>query len=222
LYPDLTPYPGYIALSAAANLLGLSNYSGRYENPTDKNVEAYAFEVSGKTTLVAWSSQPGELSIPTEKKPLQVADIFGKQREVEVEEGTVRVPVGPEAIYLLDVGTAITSHLSGPVPPPSKPHPSHPSRIFTLGYCKLPMGFESDCYRYIGSFPYTVDVYNLDPEKTASGTIEIVLPEKWTGESLVQKVTVAAMGRERIMANLQPSSKEEGVKKVFVKAQFKR
>lgn len=220
MYADLSPYPGYIALSAAANMLGLSTYSGRYENPSDKNVEAYVFTVSGMTTLVACSNEPGELRVPTEKKSIQVADVFGKKRKVDAQDGTVRVPVGPDAVYLLDVGDTVKSHLTGPVPEPSRPHPCHPSRIFTLGYCKLPMGFESDCYRYISNFPYTVNVYNLDTEKTVSGTIEIVIQKEWKGENLIQKVTVPPMGRERITATLKPSSKEQGIKKVFVKSQF--
>jgi len=89
-----------------------------------------------------------------------------------------------------------------------------------MGYCNLPIGLESDCYLYISTFPYTVDIYNLEPKKTVSGTIDIVVPDGWTGENLTRQVTIPPMGRERITATLNPVSKRQGLKKVFVRARF--
>jgi len=90
------------------------------------------------------------------------------------------------------------SSVSHGSPPPSKPHPVHPSRIFTLGYCNLPISLESDCYLYISTFPYTVDIYNLEPEKTVSGAVDIVAPDDWTGENLTRQVTIPPMEGGRI------------------------
>ncbi|MDI6784730.1 MAG: hypothetical protein QME64_11640, partial [bacterium] len=66
LHPDLTPYPGFIALSACANILGEAEYLGEYKFER-KGVTAQVFKTKTALILTIWSELETELSIPTKK-----------------------------------------------------------------------------------------------------------------------------------------------------------
>ncbi len=162
LRPDLAPYPSFVALSAAANFLGLSEYVGEYKAD---DIIAHLFSTPHGKVLVMWADKETELTLPTEQRTVQVANIFGDMRDVPVENGTVRVKVGQEAVYLVNVGKAIESKVAKVHHVPGKLPKNEPSRIVIVGHTDLPIYQERDCYT-IGAplkpFTYTVDVYSAD------------------------------------------------------------
>lgn len=220
LRPDLTPYPSFVALSAAANFLGLSEYVGEYKAD---GIVAHLFSTPRGNVLVAWADKEAELSVPTEQRAVQVADIFGDGRDVSVENGTVRVKVGQEAVYLVNVGKAIESSVAKVHHVPGKLPKNEPSRIVIVGHTDLPIYKERDCYT-IGAplkpFTYTVDVYNFDEKANASGTIEVDAPQGWSVEQPKREVRLEPMGRESLSFRVTPVGGGLGTLKMSARAQF--
>ena len=182
LQGDLTPYPQFLAYSAAANIIGVSDYLGKY----DSDVRCYAFSTPRGVVLVAWSNTPTTLTVPTKCSSIQVANTFGVEHEVKPENGQVQVPVGPEAVFLIGVGDLVKAKLTG------EPHPrgvitaKNPSRIVIAAYTELPVDTERGIYCFnetqdIKPFTYSVEVYNFDT-KVRTGTIALHLPDGWSAE----------------------------------------
>jgi hypothetical protein len=225
LRPDLTPYPSFIALSAAANLLGVSDYLGQYR-PTTGDAVCHLFSTAQGNVLVAWAEQEGRLEVPTEKPVVSVANIFGDRHNVRTANGVVRVKVGPEAVYVLDIGSKIMSSLSGPVVPRGRMPTNHPSRLVLAGHCDLRASKRDDCYlleaqQATAAFPFTVDVYNLSSHQAASGVVDVVVPDGWRVEQPQREVRLRAMGRQSLVFQITPSPPAQpGVRRIVVHGSF--
>ncbi|MCS6861791.1 MAG: hypothetical protein NZT92_15915 [Abditibacteriales bacterium] len=220
LHPDLTPYPSFVALSAAANFLGLSEYVGEYQT---EGISAHLFATPRGNVLVAWADKEAVLTAPTEQRAVHVADIFGDMRDVPAENGTVRVKVGPEAVYLVNVGKAIESKVVRVRHVPGKLPRNEPSRVVIVGYTDLPIDKERDCYTMdapLKPFTYMVDVYNFDAKANASGTVEVDAPVGWRVEQSKREVKLEPMGREVLSFRVTPSGGGLGEVKITARGQF--
>ncbi|HEX3000126.1 MAG TPA: hypothetical protein VHR86_07810, partial [Armatimonadota bacterium] len=225
LRPDIMPNPGFVSLSAAANIIGRSKYLGAY--PAGEGVTAHVFATPRGNVLVAWADKETEIRVPTEKRTVTVADIFGKERQVSAS-GSLPVRVGPDAVYVIDAGKKLTSKLVKPAPVKMKANTSTPSRVILVGRCKLQTAFERSAYSFsrdengkIAPFTYSVEVYNFHKSgKPATGKVSLTLPAGWKGENLTRTVTVAPMGREVLSFTLTPIVTPEYPMKVVVKGTF--
>lgn len=226
LKPDLTPYPSFVALSAAANILGLAEYRGRF--PTPDGVQAYLFHTPHGNVLVAWSDRPAHLTIPTEKKTLSVANIFGAVTQSVAADGRVTLDVGPEAVYALDVGTRAERRLTRSTTLiVERPETARkPSRIVLMGHAALPENKEQDTYRLdetgprLRPFVYTVEAYNFDAKKRQSGVVTLALPQGWKTAAPHQAVSLPPMGRAVLTFPLIPASAGETSVDVVASGRF--
>lgn len=220
LRPDLTPYPSFVALSAAANFLGLSEHVGEYKAD---GLIAHLFSTPRGNMLVMWADKETELTVPTEQRAVQIADIFGDVRDAPAENGTVRVKVGQEAVYLVNVGKAIESNVAKVRHVPGKLPKNEPSRIVMVGHTDLPIYKERDCYT-IGAplkpFTYTVDVYNFDEKAITNGTVEVNAPQGWSMEQPKREVKLEPMGRESLSFRVTPVGGGLGAVRITASAQF--
>lgn len=208
LHPDLTPYPSFIALSAAANILGQSQYLGQYKPAGDSNaVTAYAFSTPKGNVLVAWADEPTQIQIPTNKPQVAFANIFGNESQLASKGGSVEVKVGPEAVYLMDIGNGIRGELKNAPAKQNIAAIKNPSRVVVVGHCDLPINKVKDCYILTESnktMQYTVEVYNFDEKKGAEGTIKLALPKGWKTNKSEQWVKLGSMDKKVLTFDIVP------------------
>jgi hypothetical protein len=86
LHPDLTPYPGFLALSATANILGQAEYLGEY-NLNRSEVTAQIFKSKTDIILTLWAKANTELTILTTNniKEVKLLNIFGAETVLSVQ-----------------------------------------------------------------------------------------------------------------------------------------
>jgi hypothetical protein len=222
LRPDGNPYPSFIAYSAAANILGESAFLGRWNIP---NVTAMAFATPKGNVLTLWSDKVTEVMIPTEKKTVQVANIFGQIREEPVTDGKIKVTTGPEVIYVLDSGNALGPRLTGKVRSKGVLPNNQPSRIVVMGYPDLPADGWTSLHTLTkpAPFNYTVEVYNFDPKQPAAGSVEIILPAGWKADRTSREVKLNPMGRQVLSFKVTPAlptGVESLTQKIMAKGTF--
>lgn len=207
LYPDLTPYPSFVALSAAANIIGESTYKGEYKSGND-DVTAQVFSTSRGNVVVAWSDKESEIIVPTEKQTLHQANIFGSESTLTCSSGYARLKVGPDAVYLLDVGKSIEGKLTGKPRPLGKLPKLHPSRVVLVGRSNFPFMKEAGAYKLAdqGEFDYTVDVYNFSDKTPAGGTVNLTAPSGWIVKDAQRHVELESMGRQQLTFKVKPGS----------------
>lgn len=220
LRPDLTPNPSFVALSAAANIIGQSEYKGHFD--AGNGIEAELFSTPGGNVLVVWSETESEIAVPTEKTSLRVANIFGARSDLAVANGIARIGVGPDAVYLLDVGKSVETKLIG------KPHPRgklpvlNPSRVIVVGHANQPVDKASNCYSLSGqdAFDYVVDVYNFSEKAGRSGKIELVAADGWRVENATREIKLGAMDRQVLTYRVTPAKPGVGRFKLTARAGF--
>ncbi|MEN6356757.1 MAG: hypothetical protein ABFD83_06700 [Armatimonadota bacterium] len=208
LQPDLTPYPSFLALSAAANIIGESAYKGEYKSGNDA-VTAQMFSTAKGNVLVAWSEKDSEIIVPTDKKTLRLANIFGNESAVACENGYVRLKTGPEAVYLLDIGKPIESKLTGTPRKSGKLSKLKPSRIVVIGHANMNVSKVENAYKMAdrSAFDYTVEAYNFNKKTGAKGAVEVSVPDGWSVENPKRDVTLEPMGRRVFTFRVQPAGK---------------
>lgn len=208
LRPDMSPYPSLIALSACANLLGASRYLGEY--PTGvQGASAHLFSTPRGNVLVAWSEKPVTIRVPTEKRTVRLANIFGAESVLKAEDGSLQVQLAPEAVYLVNVSRAIMERIQPASPRTGRLPQNKPSRIVVVGYTNLPIDKGRDCYLFRPGegFDYTVEVYHFG-EGRVNGTVSLSL----SGGSVQpqqQAVQVQAMGRQVLTFRVTPDASAE-------------
>lgn len=208
LQSDLTPYPSFLALSAAANIIGESTYKGEYKSGNDA-VTSQVFSTPKGNVLVAWSDRVSEIIVPTDKKTLHIADIFGSESTLDCSNGYARVKTGPEAVYLLDIGKPIESKLTGSPRMPGKLPKLKPSRIVVVGHADMNVAKVENAYKMAdrSAFDYTVEAYNFNKKTGAKGSIEVSVPDGWSIENAKRDVTLEPMGRKVFTFRVQPAGK---------------
>lgn len=222
LHDDMTPNPAFVALSAAANMLGESTYLGKFK--AGGNIGAHVFSTPRGNVMVAWTDKETEMTVPSEKSEVRVADIFGSETQVPVTGGQVKVKVGQDTVYLIDIGKKATSDLIGAPRPTGQVSPNNPSRTVVVGHADLSVDKKHDTYLLppdAAPFPYTVEVYNFDDKATVRGTVEVVLPQGWSTDAPEQHVTITPMGREVLTFQITPGPSAAGPLKLLVRPHFR-
>ncbi len=222
LKPDMTPYPSFAALSAAANIIGVSTYLGAYDSHNTA-VTSQVFSTPRGNVLVAWSDKETEIIVPTDREKLRVADIFGSESDIAAANGYVRLKVGPDAVYLLDTGKPIEKWLTGKVRPAGKLPKLNPSRVVLMGRAKIPVSKVENAYKMSdrSAFEYNVEAYNFDHNKGAKGSVEVVVPEGWSVENPKREVSLEPMGRQVLTFKMQPNPKVgDNLYKVIIRSDF--
>lgn len=207
LRPDLTPYPSFVALSAAANIVGQSKYMGEYKSGNN-DVTAQVFSTSRGNVMAAWSDKETEIIVPTDKQTLRVANIFGSESVLHCSNGYAKLKVGPDAVYLLDIGKSIESKLTGKPRPLGKLPKLNPSRVVFVGHSNFPFMKEAGAYKLAdqNAFDYIVDVYNLSDKAPAEGTVELTAPSGWVVEDAKRNIRLEAMGRDLLTFRVKPGT----------------
>lgn len=218
LRPNMSPYPSLVALSACANLLGTSRYLGEY--PTSvQGAAAHLFSTPRGNVLVAWSERPVTIRVPAEKGTVRLANIFGAESTLRAEGSSVQIQLAPEAVYLINVGKAITERVQ-PVPSrPGRLPQNKPCRVVVVGHANLPIDKGRDCYLFRSgeSFEYTVEIYHFG-EGTVSGTVSLSL-SGGSAQPQQQTVQVSPVGRRVLTFHITPDANAEEVR-VEVRSDF--
>ncbi|MFQ6096309.1 MAG: hypothetical protein ACE5O2_01185 [Armatimonadota bacterium] len=221
LRPDCTPYPAYVAIAAAVNILGEARYLGEYPTGDDR-VTAQVFEAGRDEVMVIWSAEESRIEIPLEKQRVRVADLVGNARLVATEAGALRLEVGPSPQYVVGVGEAVLGALSGEVRPVGRLPNVRPSRIVAVGYAAVEtINKDENCY-LIGSdaFRLTVDVYNLSEQRAGEGLVTLRLPEGWSSEPSEVRLSLGAMDRERARFTVRPGKPRKGLHSIVAQARW--
>jgi hypothetical protein len=227
LRADLVPYPAFSALSAAANILGLSEYVGEYK-PDGSDVSTYLFSTPKGNVLVAWADKGAELTIPTEKAKVKIANQFGAVSELASVDGKVNIKADNHVIYLLDVGDTIKAKAINPRPREMTLPKNNPSTVVLAGYCALPFNRGGAVYNLEPGdqpntgkpFTYTVEVYQFDEKKGAEGTVEVIAPTGWQVEDAKRTVKLDPMGREVLKFKVTPLLTSGAITKVTARGKF--
>ncbi|MEN6356759.1 MAG: endo-1,4-beta-xylanase [Armatimonadota bacterium] len=221
LHPDLTPYPSFVALSAAANIIGRSTYKGEYKTGND-SIVAQLFSTPRGNVLVAWSDKQARMQVPTDKKRVRLADIFGRESSMAAEKGELNVQVGPDAIYLIDLGKPIEKDLTGTPRPRGKMPKLSPSRVIVMGHANLPVVKHEDFYKLTSrdAFDYSVEVYNFSDKNEAKGAVELIAPDGWDIDNPKREVTLEPMGRQILTFQVKPGVLSENRFKLISRAKF--
>ncbi|HEX2948746.1 MAG TPA: hypothetical protein VHV83_04130, partial [Armatimonadota bacterium] len=165
--------------------------------------------------LVAWAEKDTTLTVPTDKAAITMANIFGDTHTVSANHGTVSVNVGPEAEYLIGIGTLFTKQLNTPAPPVKAAKAATPAPIIVVGHDdrSLPINRQRDGYLLskitadgtLAPFTYQVDVYNFS-KTSVRGTIKLALPSGWKASTMSNSVTIPAMGRVTCPVTITPQA----------------
>ncbi len=228
LNADLSPRPAFVALSAAANIIGVSDYLGQLE-VGEPGVVSQVFSTPRGNVVVAWSDKEAEISVPTEQHSVKLADVFGKETAVTAENGAVRLKVGPDAIYLIHVGNRVRKQLTGVPVARGRMPKNAPSRIVIVGHTDTPIHKGMNAYM-LGTgrdtdktlkFNYDVEVYNFGSKSGASGNVEVVAPEGWRVEEPKRPVSLGPMDRKVLSFTVSPKLGFRGTVKVVARATFR-
>lgn len=229
LRADLTPNPAFVAISAAINIIGEGKYLGQYPL-TDHGASAFLFDTPKGNVLVAWAEHPTAITIPVRSNALHVTDIFGAERSpIPAQGGMATVSVGPDAVYLSNIGDSIRSHLAEKrkVERPSSTAQS-PSKVVLVGHDNHDHAIDlyQDSYTLNAGadaqkLSYTVDVYNFDDKVPASGTVAVSAPKGWQVTPGQQTVELAPMDRKQLSFTVTaPPLNAFGPYKVEAKGKF--
>lgn len=207
LNPDLTPHPAFLALSASANVLGSAKHLGEYRTGSP-GVIAHAFSTAKGNVIAAWADKGQKIRIPTGKSSINVLDIFGAGKVLPANDGYLSVSVGPEAVYMMDVGQIVAKDISGrPVPTGKLPKLS-PSRIVVVGHADLKINKPGNCYMIDAAseagFTYDVEVYNFDEIHDGDVKIDVTVPKGWIIDNPSRSVKLEPMGKAALTFNVVP------------------
>ncbi len=181
LHPDLTPYPGFIAIATAVQTLRQGRYLGRLEVP--EGASAYVFHTGEQRVAVVWSDKPQKVKLPVAAQEVTIRDLVGRDRAARAAGGVVELEAGPAAQYVLGLGSAVESKLIGSVRPPGKlPHLAPPKVVLAGRLDGPPLEKNANCYHVGGGerVLLVVDVYNFDEQHSATGRLRLELPGRKT------------------------------------------
>ncbi|MGQ9731719.1 MAG: hypothetical protein ACUVX8_10660 [Candidatus Zipacnadales bacterium] len=221
---DTTPRPAFIAIATAARLLGKGHYLGQL-SVEPASVQAYVFDTGQEIVAVVWSPATTQTQLRTRMRSVRVADLVGRERQVQTEGGTLRLEVGPSAQYVLGLGDA-SAQLTGDVRPPGKLPSLNPSKVVIMSYLDSErQDKDTNCHLVRGDRPITLiaDVYNFNEEKETQGTLSVELPAGWQAVQTEATVHLEALGRQTIRFELTPGfgpPAANGLAKVWVRGDF--
>lgn len=222
--PEQNPYPGLVSLSAAANILGDADYLGscRLGRP---DAAAHAFATPRGNVIVAWARQAGKASWSTPKPSIVVADMFGAPSVRTVRNGRLDFDIGPDPVYLLDVGECHEAVTSRPPARRTATRPAaSPARVVIVGYGRTPPVGEigNICYGVAAHevFDFSVEVYNFHEDKTVEGVVRLSVPDRWRADVDQWSWRLRPLERQAATVKIRPGAPAPGVFKVRLEGAF--
>ena len=215
LRPDLTPYPEFVALSAAANILGRGTYLGKLQMPGTG--DSRMFRTPTGNVVAAWSDAAA--SIPVRGTEIRVLDLFGADRTAEFQRGSDGVKFDGVPVYVVGVDLKPLKPLvDQPAAVTAALERGNASRVIMTARCGLPIAKRHNWYLTPASGPieYQVHVWNLDESKKADATITLRLPQGWTADRTRADVTIPQMADLLVAFKLTPAAAVLGPEKLLV------
>jgi hypothetical protein len=221
LHRDLSPRPALVAIATAVRFLGEGRYLGKL--PVE-GAEVHVFDSGKERVAVAWALEPTEVRVPVGGTSVRVADLVGREREAEAPGGALTLTVGPAAQYILGLGQGVRRDLTGETRPPGKRPRLDPSKVVVVGYFgagRLDKDANHVVVEARKPVPFTVDVYNMDEAKPATGRVRLRLPKGWQADRAEAELKLTAMGRESLALTITPGASEAAqTAKVRVEGDF--
>ncbi len=203
---DLAPRPGLVAIATAARLLGDGRFLGKLALEPE-GCEAYVFHNGKERVAVVWATEAVEARLPVAAETVRIADLVGREREAEGQDGSVTLQVSPAAQYVVGLGEGVEEELTGEVRKPGKLPHLEPSKVVIVGYLETET-IDKDRNAHIvqanQAVRFTVDAYNFDEEQRTQGTIRLELPEGWEADRTEANVRLGPMDRDRLRFELRP------------------
>ncbi|MCC6442571.1 MAG: hypothetical protein IT210_03825 [Armatimonadetes bacterium] len=197
LHRDLTPYPGYVALSATTYALGKGRCQGRIEIP---GVSAFVFDNGQGQTVVLWSEEENEVSLNINARQARLVNVVGKESKLPVEGKRLRIRATASPVFVILPPDALRETVTPPaVKPPSvtrTPKPAHKEIVARLVFPNERMDKPSESYICPAGqeIEVALDAYNFG-DKPFEGELQAVLPSGWEISGLPQTVRLEPMGR---------------------------
>jgi hypothetical protein len=203
LRPDLTPYPEFVALSAAANILGRGTYVGRL--PLPDGADARLFNTPTGPVVIAWAGQP--TLIPVRGTEVRVLDLFGAERTAEFPVTAAGITIAGDPVYLVGADLEPLRPLLERAPAVTEAKRRSPSRVIMTAECALPIAKRHNWYLIPAAIPldYRVQVWNLDEKQPAETEVHLHLPKGWTAERTHAAVTVLPLASQSLTFKLTPA-----------------
>jgi hypothetical protein len=224
MHKDASPRPALLAIATAVRLLGEGKYLGKLKAEPEA-VQAYAFDSGAGPVAVVWAAEPTDAKLPTAARSVQVTDVVGRERQVQTDGGTLALPVGPSAQYVVGLGN-VAANVTGVVRPAPKLPKLDPSKVVLVGYLDSgTLDKDSNCHVLPGNQPasFVVDAYNFDETQGTKGRVTLRLPPGWKAEQTEAEVSLDPMGRQTLRFAVTPGlgkSVEAGSAKVRVEGTF--
>jgi hypothetical protein len=200
LHQDMTPTPGYCALSTCTYALGKGDYLGKIEV---EKIHAHAFDRGDDKTAVAfWADegeQPFELRVPGEKAKL--INLMGSEQEIDINDGILKLNADSHVKYLLLPENSLVAELKMDYPkekPELKPY--DPGRIspivLRLQFPAESKDKKSETYLLPSDSKTEValEIYNFGNDKF-NCKLNLQMPQGWDDKLDNDKAEIAPMDR---------------------------
>ncbi len=205
LRPDLTPTPAFEALGVAARQVGDAAYLGRLDAGA---AEVRVFRSTRGLVAVGWSDHPAEVVLPAAGDGLEVTDQQGHTHRVPVAGSAGRVMLGPDAVYVGGVASAVVDRLTDR-PPASPPLPPPRTAALVLAArSALPVDKDRDARTLDGSattFIHEIEVCRFGAAAPGRGEIRLALPAGWTADRTAAPFDLEDGGRVLLPFRLTPA-----------------
>lgn len=222
LHRDLSPRPVCLAVAAAVEWLGQSQYLGKMALPQAPEATALAFRTGEQRVLVAWSDKPQEITLPVDAEQVTVADAVGKRATVQTPGGKLTLKLSPAPQYVVGMGKAAVAGVAGPVRPTGQMPQNKPCPVIVRGQVRgLKTDKAHDDYLIgTGPFTYSVDAYNFTSDRPAQGTLTVQVPAGWKVEPKTVEARLGPMERGLFDFKVTPGPATRAALKVAVMPQF--
>jgi len=200
LNPDLTPKPGYVALSTITYALGRGDYRGRLEVGRE-SAHVHVFDRGdGSQAAVCWSEEGAmEVDLPVSGKSVTLLSLVGTPTLRPIAGGTLRLTLKAEPFYLL----LPEGEFRGVVPPSPRPEAAKPALTTDLPGLVLRWRFpagtaqkQSESYVLPANETAKLElqIYNLGTE-AFSGQVVLSVPEGWEVHEEAGPIRLAPLDR---------------------------
>jgi len=218
LRKDLSPRPGFVAIAAAADILGEARFLGLRQ---EAGLTTFAFHNGKERVLLAWSDTARETELHVAADKVVVANVVGRRHERATVGGKLKLALGPSPQYILGVGDETLKGLDSTVRPEGKLPANQPSPIVLRAQAHVPtLDKDSDSY-VIGdeAFAYAVEAVNFG-DKPAAGRIALELPANWKAEPSEAAVSLEPVGRVVSEFRITPGAVALGPQRIRLKPAF--
>lgn len=211
LREDMTPTPGYCALSACTYALGKAEYRGRLDL---SDIHAHVFDRgNGELAITFWADEgEKDFNVLVNPQKVTLVSLMGAEQEMKVQNGPLELKASPSVKYLILPADALQNELKIDHPrEKSEIKPYDPALVspivLRIRFPKETRDKKSETYQFPRDSltKVEVEVYNFG-EGEFSGKLKLLLPKGWKGTLNSNEVSVNPMGRVVQELELSPST----------------